>query len=230
MENLYKLLTVCGLFLVNSPVLGAPSNDDFKLTSILEQRQINCNDFEPNLSPSLNFETLEPIAKFNETKNQVSLYIPIVYYRCELGLLQEGELKIVDPSKPYQYDVEQLDGTKITVQVDKQGYSFRAQLDDGSKGLPARVNRSGLVENIQFDIPLEKLLSRSQRQNLKNGSKILTKVKVIASLAMDYQIGDSTKDSTGLVPKFVATWTVKFTKEHGQLKVFLQQASLSRLN
>lgn len=230
MGTLSKFLTVSGLFLAGPLVFASPSADEVKIHSILDNRNIDCSHYEPNFRPSLNFETLEPLAKLNLEKSQVSLYLPIVYYRCEKDFVGQGELVIVDPAQPYKYEVEQLDGTKTAIQVQKQGFVFRA-LPTGSekKGFPARIERSGLIENVRFDVPLESLLTPQQRKALKQGQLTFAKLRILASLFMDYQIGEGTKDSTGLVPKFSATWTLKFSKQNEELRVHLQEANLNRL-
>jgi hypothetical protein len=227
MRKLYTLLTTVSLF--STVVCAANSvtdSDDFKIKEIMDGRRINCSSYEPSLTPTLNFETVGPKATVNATSTQVSLQMKVIYYRCNKGTDSETTFAVVDPKSPYQYDVEQFDGTTSTVKVNSQQYRFSSipgtsYSTDVKKGLPARIEIDGLIHNVRFDIPLEKLLSSPQRATLKSGGEVSLSIKVISALSTDYKIGAQTRGDTGFIPGTSLIWELKLSMDKKALKAEL---------
>ncbi len=227
MRKLFTLLTTVSLFsvVVSASNLNTDS-DDFKIKEIMDGRRINCSSYEPSLTPTLNFETVGPKALVNATSTQVSLQMKVIYYRCHKGTGGEATFTVVDPKSSYQYDVEQFDGTTSTVKVTRQQYRFSAMpgssdSTDVKNGLPARIETNGLIHNVRFDLPLEKLLSSPQRTTLKTGGEVSLSVKVISALSTEYKIGSQTQGDTGFIPGTSIIWEIKLSMDKKVLKADL---------
>lgn len=227
MNKQYILLTVVSLFVTSLGWSASNSgSDDPKVREILDGTRVNCSGFEPSLNPTLNFETASPTVIVNESQQQISLQMKVVYYRCSKTEDGETSFNLVDPADPYQYDVEQFDGSKSTIKVNGQQFRFSAMIDnpessDVKKGTPARNERNGLVNNIRFDLPLSKVLNNSQRQSLKSGREIRLELKMIGALSTEYKVGDQTQGSSGFTPTTSFTWELKLLQNKKDLKAEL---------
>ena len=235
MSKHFILLTVVSLFVTS---LGMAStdfgSDDPKVREILDGTRVNCSGYEPNINPTLNFETASPMVIVNETQSQVSLQMKVVYYRCIKADDGETSFKIADPSEPYQYEVEQFDGSKTLIKVNGQQFRFSAMLDnpmstDVKSGIPARNDKAGMVNNIRFDLPLGKILNASQRQSLKSGKEVSLVIKMIGALSTDFKIGDQTQGSSGFTPTTSFSWELKLSEVKKGLKVELVRVKSNSL-
>lgn len=236
LKNVFNVLTVGCLFLASHSLVAATGEEALSLEKILENRHVNCIGFKPSLQPRLNFETIAPKVLLNKTETQVSLHLTAVYYRCEQGLDGEGQFKIAVPSEPYQYEVEQLDGTLTSVKVNQQRYRFSALvgamknvLPDITKGLPARVETQGLSEYLRFDIPMSELLDARQRLALRQGKTLQIPIKVISAISTDYRVGQQTQGSTEFVPATAMNWLVSFKVKNRHIEVNLDKVSRTTL-
>lgn len=226
MRKLCTVLTTVSLFLTGAALADSNSSDEFKIKEIIDGKRNNCSTYEPSLTPALNFETVGPKVLLNPTDTQISLQMKVVYYRCHKGADGENTFTVVDPKSPYQYDVEQFDGTASTVKVNSQKYRFSAMLgfqgsNDVKKGLPARVETEGLIHNLRFDLPLVKLLSASQRSSLKAGGDVEVSIRVLSALSTDYKIGTQTQGDTGFIPGTTIIWDIKLSMQKKTLKAEL---------
>jgi hypothetical protein len=227
MKTLSIFLTAACLF--SAAAYGAEmgdTSDSSQLAERLRGRGVNCNAIEPGLTPTLNFETMSTAAGINRSGTILSLYFDTLYYRCLRGEDGDVQLSIVRPNDPYQYEVEQFDGTKTVVKVNSQQNRFSAMIKDPratdiTKGIPARVETDGLLYKIHLDLPINQLLSAKDLRALQHGNTIMTSVRVLSALSMDYRIGTQTQGDTGFIAGTKMTWELKLSKAQNQVKVVL---------
>lgn len=226
MRNLFSTLTAVCLF--TAPTLAAISyttEDNQKLQELLGGHRVTCTSIKPEITPTLNYEILNPKVTTNSSQTQLSLHTKIVYYRCLKDSADEATFSVVDPSLPYQYDVEQFDGSTTTIKVNSQKYRFTAHPFGVSpkmgKGVIGRSETDGLIHHLHFDLPLAKLLSARQKSLLDGGQEIPVTVRVESALSTDYRIGAQTKGNTGFAPATSMVWELTVKKKHGSVKAKL---------
>lgn len=220
MKIIYTLFTAVGLFAsLASADIPKESGDEIKLNDIISGRSADCSSFRPSLNPTLNFETYGPKVSLNESSSQLSLQMKVIYYRCQPSAEGEATATPVNPKEPYQYTVEQFDGTSSTVKVRNQKFRFSAMLEKQksskniSQGLAARVETDNLINLVRFDIPLKRLLTENDQSALNRGKSVDVSVRLLGALATEYRIGEQTQGQTGFRPVNEFQWKVKLSKE-----------------
>lgn len=191
--------------------------DEDKFKEILNGRLIDCSSFKQSANPTLYFETIGPKALINSSATQLSLQMKVVYYRCHATADGDNGFTVVEPKTPYQYDLEQIDGTTTTIKVKGQQYRFSAMIGknhestDIKKGVPARVESDGLLNLVRLDLPLDKILAVEQLEALKRGKSTAIDIRVIGALSTDYKIGSESQGATGFVPGTALNWKIKLS-------------------
>lgn len=233
MKRLSIFFTTVTLFTsVSWGAIPMSGSDEDKFKDIMSGRLIDCSSFRQTANPTLYFETIGPKALVNDSSTQLSLQMKVVYYRCQESPNGENTFSVVDPKTPYQYDLEQFDGSISTIKVNKQQYRFSAMLgkttesNDIKQGVPARVDTDGLLNLVRLDLPLEKLLNAKQKLALQRGDDVDLNVRVVGALSTDYRIGNQSSGETGFVPGTALRWKIKLQGGRKAIKAeFIQLKS-----
>jgi hypothetical protein len=209
--------------------------DEQKFNEIMSGRLVDCSSFKQSATPTLYFETIGPKALVNSTATQLSLQMKVVYYRCHTMADGDNGFTVVDPKSPYQYELEQIDGTLTTIKVKGQQYRFSAmtgkQKDstDIKKGISGRVESDGLLNFVRLDLPIDQILTESQRAKLMSGNSINVNVRVVGALSTEYKIGTESQGATGFVPGTALDWKVKLSRNKGLLDAEVLKIQASSL-
>jgi hypothetical protein len=140
---------------------------------------------------------------------------------------------VVEPNAPYKYEVEQLDGTLRTVKVINHHYRFVTRLAKAKARLTAntfaaRAETKAQVHQLRFDMPVAQILNKHEIQTLKSGRPVSVSLETQSALAMEYSIGEQTRDRTGFQPSTSFLWELRLHTERGQLKAIIEKITASR--
>jgi hypothetical protein len=211
------VLFTLSVFLFFTPFSQAQDNgsdEGKRIDEIIKGERTHCASVDQGLTPTLLFETLSPKVLINEDSLSLTLQMKIIYYRCIKSATSDTPtFAISEPNDPYNYTIEQLDGTTTTIQVKKQTHRFMIKYKNLNldAGYPQKIGNSGNVHLIQTTIPIKKLLTPSQEIKLRNGSEINVTIPVVSEVSADYAIEKQTKSNTDFTPGNTFNWNINLT-------------------
>jgi hypothetical protein len=221
MKNLLSaLIAIIAMTLIVPLAQGAipmPKADEDKYREVLSGHAIDCYFFKPSLSPTLYFEAIGPQAVLSGNSKQISLQMKVVYYRCHVSSDGHFSYTVVDPKSPYQYEVVQSDGSLTTIKVLSQKHQFTAVLGDNNelasskKGLAPRRETEGLLNFVQFELTIDKVLSVRQQAMRALGNPVFLYVRVFGAFSSVYKIGSEPRLDTGFIPATTHLWSIKLS-------------------
>lgn len=218
MKKFLSALVAMTLFVsLAQGAIPMPKSDEEKYKKILSGHAIDCSFFKPSRSPSLYFEAIGPQAILSGNLKQISLQMKVVYYRCQISSNGQFSYTVVDPKTPHQYELEQLDGSFVTIKVLSQKHRFSAMVERSSesvgsmKGFAPRTETEGLLNFFQFDLIIDKVLSVRQQAMRALGNPVLLHIRVVGSLSTVYEIGSDPQSNTGFFPVTTELWTIKLS-------------------
>ncbi len=214
MKTISQLLLITALFL-NSLFLSAQDNgsdEGKRIDEIIKGERTNCSTApDQGMTPTLLFETISPKATVNESASILTLQMKIIYYRCIKNAPNAAfQFTVTNPNLPYQYNVEQLDGSSSTIKINNQAHRFNLKLKNAKlePGYPQQIGNSGNIHLIQINIPIKKFLTPSQEVKLRNGSELDISIPVVSEISTDYSINSQTKDKTNFTPGTIFYWNL----------------------
>lgn len=214
MKKIKQILLITTISL-NTFSLSAQDNgsdEGKRIDEIIKGERSSCSTApDQGMTPTLLFETLSPKVAVNETASLLTLQMKIIYYRCIKNTPNgSAQFTVTNPNLPYQYNVEQLDGSSSTIKVNNQSHRFNVKLKSTQleSGYPQQIGSSGNVHLIQLNIPIKKLLTPSQEIKLRNGSELDISIPVVSEISTDYSINSQTKDKTNFLPGTIFNWNL----------------------
>jgi hypothetical protein len=214
MKNIKQLLLITMTFLTSVSILAQDNGSDEgkRIDEIIKGERTNCTTApDQGMTPTLLFETLSPKVTVNETASLLTIQMKIIYYRYLKNTPNgSAQFTVTNPNLPYQYNVEQLDGSSSTIKVNNQSHRFNIKLKSAKlePGYPQQIGSSGNVHLIQLNIPIKKLLTPSQEIKLRNGSELDISIPVMSEISTDYAINSQTKDKTNFTPGTLFNWNI----------------------
>lgn len=188
------------------------SDEGKRIDEIIKGERTNCSTApDQGMTPTLLFETLSPKVTVNENASLLTIQMKIIYYRCIKNTPNgSAQFTVTNPNLPYQYNVEQLDGSSSTIKVNNQSHRFNVKLKSAKlePGYPQQIGSSGNVHQILLNIPIKKLLTPSQEIKLRNGSELNISVPIVSEISTDYSINSQTKDKTNFTPGSIFNWNM----------------------
>lgn len=193
------------------------SEEQKKIAEFTEGKRVNCDSFEPKMTPSLNFETFSPKVLVNADSSYISLQLKIIYYRCQKKLSTDTPTftLVSDPNTPYDYVVEQFDGSTNNVFVKGHKHRLKALLagkGDNETSILSKEEHEGNIYNFRLNLPIDKLLSSGQKIQLRNGTNIKVTIPIISELSTDYKVNTQTQGSTDFEPGTQFRWEIEFSQ------------------